>query len=201
MSSRKTEITRADIMPYALYAAQRKERRRQLVEIKKNRRLAVGPFATFYFENYDTMFQQIHEMLHIEQGGDQQVDDELRAYNPMIPKGADLAVTVMFEIDDAERRLRALSQLGGVEQHIFLQFAGHSIGARPEDDIERTNAAGKTSAVHFLHFDFTPEQIAAFKTPGMQVVAAVVHPAYGHMAVLPEATRAALADDLADDLT
>lgn len=196
MNARKTEITRADILPYALYAQQRKERRRLLVEIKKNRRMAVGPFATFYFENYDTMFQQVHEMLHIEKGGEEQINDELRAYNPLIPKGADLSATVMFEIDDPDRRHRELSRLGEVEKFVSLQFAGHVVTARAEDDVERTNAEGKTSSVHFLHFDLTPQQIALFKTPGTQVLAAITHPHYGHMAVLPEATRAALAEDL-----
>lgn len=196
MNARKTEIARADILPYALYAQQRKERRRRLVEIKKNRRMAVGPFATFYFENYDTMFQQVHEMLHIEKGGEEQIHDELRAYNPLIPKGADLSATVMFEIDDPDRRHRELSRLGEVEKFVSLQFSGHVVSARAEEDVERTNADGKTSAVHFLHFDLTSEQIALFKAPGTQVLAAVTHPHYGHMAVMPEAVRAALAEDL-----
>jgi hypothetical protein len=196
MNARKTEITRADILPGALYAQQRKERRRRLVEIKKNRRMAVGPFATFYFENYDTMFQQVHEMLHIEKGGEEQIDDELRAYNPLIPKGADLSATMMFEIDDPDRRHRELSRLGEVEKFVSLQFGGHVVAARSEEDVDRTTAEGKTSSVHFLHFDLTPEQVALFKTPGARVLAAVSHPHYGHMAVMPEATRAALAADL-----
>jgi hypothetical protein len=196
MSARKTEITRADILPYGVYAQERKARRLRMVEVKKLRRLAVGPFATFHFENYDTMFQQVHEMLHIEKGGEEQVADELCAYNPLIPKGADLSATVMFEIDDPVRRERELSRLGEVEKFISLQFSGFVVPARAEDDVERTTADGKTSAVHFLHFDFTPEQIAAFKTPGTQALAAVTHPDYGHMAVLPEAVRAALAQDL-----
>jgi hypothetical protein len=196
MTARKTEITRADILPYGVYAQERKARRLQMVEVKKNRRLAVGPFATFHFENYDTMFQQVHEMLHIEKGGEEQIADELCAYNPLIPKGADLSATVMFEIDDPDRRERELSRLGGVEKFISLQFSGFVVPARAEDDVERTTADGKTSAVHFLHFDFTPEQVAAFKTPGTQALAAVTHPEYGHMAVLPEAVRATLAQDL-----
>ncbi|MBV5331483.1 DUF3501 family protein [bacterium] len=159
-TARKTEITRVDILPPALYASQRNERRKQMVAMKKNRRVAVGPDATFYFENYDTLFQQLHEMLYIEKGGDEQVADELRAYNPMIPKGADLSATMMFEIDDPDRRHRLLSSLGEVEKFISLQFAGHVAPARAEDDVERTTPEGKTSSVHFLHFDFTPEQVA-----------------------------------------
>lgn len=196
MNARKKEITRADILPYALYAHQRQERRRRLVEIKRNRRLAVGPFATLYFENYDTMFQQVHEMLHIEKGGEAQIADELRAYNPLIPKGSDLSATLMFEIDDPDRRHRELSRMAEVEKYVSLQFDGHVVTARAEDDVERTTAEGKTSAVHFLHFDLTPEQAAQFKAPAARAVAAITHPAYGHMAIMPEAVRAALAADL-----
>lgn len=196
MSTPKTEITRDDILAPAVYAAERRERRQRVVAMKRNRRVAVGPYATFHFENYDTMFQQIHEMLHIEKGGEEQIADELRAYNPMIPKGTDLSCTLMFEIDDPKRREVVLSQLGHVEETISLRFGPYKIAARAEDDVERTNAEGKTSAVHFLHFDMTAEQIAAFKTPGTDVTLGFAHPDYGHIAILPEAVREALATDL-----
>ena len=197
MTARKTEITRADIIPLDQYGQERAARRKALVEVKKNRRVPVGPFATFYFENYDTMWQQIHEMLYIEKGGEEQIADELRAYNPLIPKGAELVATVMFEIDDPLRRATLLGRLGGVEETMTIQFAGHTVTGRPEGDIERTNEEGKTSSVHFMHFDFTPEQVAAFRTPGTQVIVGIAHENYGHMAVMPEATRAALAGDFA----
>ena len=197
MPALKTEITRADLMPLAEYGRQRAERRKALVEVKKHRRVSVGPYATFYFESYETMWQQIHEMLYIEKGGEEQVEDELRAYNPLIPKGRELVATVMFEIADPVRRAAELGRLGGVEKMVTLRFAGHTIVARPEDDLERTNEAGKTSAVHFLHFGFTPEQIAAFRVPGTEVILGIGHPHYGHMAVVPEALRAELAGDFA----
>lgn len=197
MTARKTEITRADIIPLTQYGQERAARRKALVEVKKNRRVPVGPFVTFYFENYETMWQQIHEMLYIEKGGEEQIADELRAYNPLIPKGAELVATVMFEIDDPLRRATALGRLGGVEETMTIQFAGHTITGRPEGDVERTNEEGKTSSVHFMHFDFTPEQIAAFRTPGTQVIVGIGHENYGHMAVMHEATRAALAGDFA----
>jgi len=193
----KTEITRADIMPMAQYAEERLARRKALVAVKKNRRVSVGPHATFYFESYETMWQQIHEMLHIEKGGEEQIADELDAYNPLIPKGRELVATVMFEIDDPDRRDRVLSSLGGVEEHMTIQVAGRTITGRPEGDIERTNAAGKTSSVHFLHFDFTDAQVAAFRDPGAQVLVGINHPNYGHLAVMPEAVRAELAKDFA----
>ncbi|WP_448192070.1 DUF3501 family protein [Azospirillum sp. sgz301742] len=193
----KTEITRADLMPLAEYGAQRAARRKALVEVKKHRRVPVGPYATFYFENYETMWQQIHEMLYIEKGGEAQIEDELRAYNPLIPKGRELVATMMFEIDNPAQRQTFLSQMGGVEDTMQLQFAGHTVTARPEGDVERTNEAGKASSVHFVHFDFTPEQVTAFRAPGTQVVIAFAHPNYGHMAVMPERVREELAKDFA----
>ncbi len=198
MNARKTAIARADIIPLDQYAKERAARRKALVEVKKNRRVSVGPFATFYFENYETMWQQIHEMLFIEKGGEAQIEDELRAYNPLIPKGNELVATVMFEIDDPARRAAALGRLGGVENSLTLRVAGHTVTGRPDDDVERTNEQGKTSSVHFVHFAFTPEQIAAFRQPGTEVVVGIAHPNYGHMAVMPEAVRAALAEDFAD---
>jgi hypothetical protein len=166
-------------------------------QVKKRRRVEVGPFATFYFENYSTMWHQIHEMLYIEKGGDEQVADELRAYNPLIPKGHELVATVMLEIEDPVRRANELMKLGGVERHIFISVGGTRIGARPEDDLERTKADGKTSSVHFVHFDFAPELIAKFRDPAVQVIVGIDHPAYSHMAVLSPATRDTLAQDFA----
>ena len=93
--TRKTEITRDDILSPAQYEAERKEHRSRIVELKKHRRLEVGPVCTFYFESYETMWAQIHEMLFIEKGGEEQIADELSAYNPLIPKGQELVATVM----------------------------------------------------------------------------------------------------------
>lgn len=197
LAAMKTEITRSDIIPIDAYARERKTLRADIVQVKKRRRVEVGPFATFYFENYSTMWHQVHEMLYIEKGGDEQIADELRAYNPLIPKGRELVATVMFEIEDAVRRANELLKLGGVENHIFLSVGGERIGARPEDDLERTKADGKTSSVHFVHFDFTPAQIAKFRDPKVQVIAGIDHPAYSHMAVLLPATRDTLAQDFA----
>lgn len=193
----RTEITRADILPMERYAGERAERRKAVVALKRSRRIAVGPYATFHFENYETMLQQIHEMLHIEKGGEEQIADELGAYNPLVPKGRELVATVMFEIDDPERRQRVLGSLGGVEDRMRIQLDGESIAGRPESDLERTNEAGKTSSVHFIHFDFTDAQVEAFRRPGAQVLVGIDHPGYGHLAVMPEAVRAALAADFA----
>lgn len=194
----KREITRADILPMESYARERAALRHTIVAVKRNRRVEVGPVATFYFESYQTMWHQVHEMLFIEKGGEDQIEDELRAYNPLVPNGRELVATVMFEIEDPERRARVLARLGGVERHMFMTVGGERIQAVPEGDVERTKASGKTSSVHFMHFPFTSAQIAAFRAPHAQIVLGIDHPEYGHMAVLPEATRAALAEDFAD---
>jgi len=191
----KHEITRDDIIPIEQYASERKERRRALVETKKHRRLEVGPVCTFYFENYETMWNQIHEMLFIEKGGEAQIEDELRAYNPLVPKGRELVATVMFEIDDPRRRETFLAKLGGIEETAFLRVGGETIVGQAEADVDRTTAAGKASSVQFIHFPFTDAQAAAFREAGAEVVAGFTHPQYGHMVVMPEAVRAALAED------
>ncbi len=195
MMANKHEITQGDILPPETYAAERKARRAQMVEVKRHRRIEVGPVCTFYFENYQTMWHQVHEMLFIEKGGAEQVEDELRAYNPLIPKGKELVATVMFEIDDPIRRKAFLSRLGGVEDTAFLEFAGQRVVGTPEADVDRTSADGKASSVQFIHFALTPEQIVAFRAAGTQVVIGFEHPAYGHMAVMPDAVREALAQD------
>ena len=197
MTREACEITRDDIMDMGEYAAVRVERRKAVTQMKKNRRVHVGPDATAYFENYDTMWHQIHEMLHIEQGGEDQIQDELSAYNPLIPNGRELVCTLMFEIDDETRRNRFLAGLGGVENTITLSVGGEKIDAVPEDDVERTSEDGKASSIQFLHFNFTDAQAEAFKTPDTDVVFAIGHDGYGHMAKLPEAVREALAADLA----
>jgi hypothetical protein len=195
MMAAKHEITRDDILPMADYTAARKERRRALVEVKKHRRLEVGPVCMFYFENFETMWNQIHEMLFIEKGGEAQITDELSAYNPLIPKGRELVATVMFEIDDPVRRGALLAKLGGVEQTAFIRIGGETINGVPEEDVDRTSAAGKASSVQFIHFPFTDEQVAAFRGAGTEIVLGFSHPEYAHMAVLPAPVRQALAGD------
>ncbi|MDP6572894.1 MAG: DUF3501 family protein [Rhodospirillales bacterium] len=191
----KHEITAADIMPLEDYAKVRKERRHAITELKRNRRVAVGPDATFYFECYETMWHQIHEMLYIEKGGDDQIPGELAAYNPLIPGGRELVATLMVEVDDPARRAHLLAALGGVEETVSLEFDGETIRAIAEADVERTSAAGKASSVHFLHFPFADDQARKLAVSGTRVVLAIGHPNYAHMTVLPEAVRQALAGD------
>src|SRR6516162_3858222 len=182
----RRRLAREDILPLAEYAALRGEQSRRITEIKRQRRLEVGPFATFYFENYETMRHQVQEMLHIEQGGETQIEDELAAYNPLIPQGEELVATVMFEIDDPNRRASALARLGGIENDVFIDVAGQKIQGEPDPTRENTSPEGKASSVQFLRFPFTEVQIARFRTPAARVIIGFDHPNYGHMAVLPE---------------
>lgn len=191
----KTEITAEDIIPVEAYEKIRGERRTEIVAKKKLRRLAVGPYATFYFESYETMWYQIQEMLRIEKGGDAQLVDELEAYNPLVPKGKELVATVMFEIDNPDIRTAFLNGLGGVEECMTIELGGEEIVAVPEQDLDRTNADGKASSVQFVHFNFTDDQISKFKADGARVTVGINHAKYGHITVLSEESRAALAED------
>ena len=197
MSLSERKITAADILPEAQYAARRSELRAASIAAKKNRRMEVGPYATLYFENYDSMWLQVHEMLRIEKGGAEQLAGELEAYNPLIPQGDELIATFMIEIEDADRRDRELRRLGKIEESVFLDIGKERIKGAPTDYEDRTTADGKTSSVHWLRFKFTPAQIASFKTGAEPVVIGMEHPNYGHMAVMPAVTRAALAQDFA----
>jgi hypothetical protein len=189
-------IERGDILSPETYAQRRSELRKDLVAKKRDRRLAIGPVVMLYFESFDTMLGQVQEMLHIEKGGEAQIEDELRAYNPLIPQGRELVATMMIEIDDPIRRARTLAQLGHIEEKVSLQFDGQEVTAIPEDDAERTTPDGKTASVHFLHFRFTDAQVAKFRG-AKQVIAAITHPNYGHLAIMPEAVQQALAADFA----
>jgi hypothetical protein len=189
------KITEADILSDKDYAVQRKALRSEAIALKKHRRVEVGPYATFYFENYQTMWLQVQEMLRIEKGGKEQLAGELEAYNPLVPQGDELIATLMLEIEDANRRNTTLLTLGGIEESIFIEIGGVRILATPTEYDDRTTPDGKTSSVHWLRFKLPPELIARFKTD--RVVIGIDHKNYGHMAVLGDDTRAALARDFA----
>src|SRR5689334_22790733 len=189
-------LTRADILPAEQYARDRSEHRRRIGEIKRDRRIEVGPFCTFHFENFDTMWHQVHEMLYIERGGETQIAEELAAYNPLVPQGDELVATVMIEIEDATQRERALARLGGIEDHMFLTVGGERVSGIADPTRENTSPQGKASSVQFLRFPLTARQKTALRTPGVQIVVGIDHLNYGHMAIMPEPVRAALAGDL-----
>ena len=195
MSAAERKITPADILSDAEYAKRRDALRKAMIAVKKSRRVEVGPFATFYFENYDTMWQQVMEMLRIEKGGAEQAAGEIETYNPLIPQGRELIATLMLEIEDAATRDRTLLTLGGIEETVFLDIGRERIKASPTEYEDRTTPDGKTSSVHWLRFSFASEQIAKFKREN--AVLGIAHRNYGHMVVLPDAVRAELTKDFA----
>jgi hypothetical protein len=193
MSEAARKITPSDILPLADYEKRRGELKQGLIPLKKLRRVEVGPFATFYFENYATMWMQVQEMLRIEKGGAEQIAGELDAYNPLIPQGDELIATLMLEIEDAGQRHAVLLTLGGIEESVFLEIGGDRIKAAPTEYDDRTTPDGKTSSVHWLRFRLSRDQIGRFAQE--RVVLGIEHRNYGHMAVLADATKQALAKD------
>ena len=195
MPREKKEIQKEDIMPLDVYIKNRKELRKNIVSFKKDRRIALGPYATFYFESYETMLAQVQEMLYIEKGGDEQLKDELTAYNPLIPNGKELTATLMFEIDNPVSRSAFLSKVGGIEEKVFIKIDGEFIKASPEKDVDRTSAEGKASSVQFIHFKFSDEQIQKFKSEGADVEIGINHKEYSHTTKLSLANLSSLSAD------
>ena len=180
MPKEKREIQKQDIMPLDVYIKNRKELRKNIVSFKKDRRIALGPYATFYFESYETMLAQVQEMLYIEKGGDEQLKDELEAYNPLIPNGKELTATLMFEIDNPVSRSAFLSKVGGIEEKVFIKIDGEIAKAVPEKDVDRTSADGKASSVQFIHFELTDKQIQKFKSKNIDIELGIDHKDYSH---------------------
>ena len=195
MPKEKREIFKEDIMPLDLYTKQRKELRKNIVEFKKYRRVPLGPYATFYFESYETMLAQVQEMLYIEKGGDEQLKDELSAYNPLVPNGKELTATLMFEIDNPVSRATFLSKVGGIEEKVYMKVDGELIKAIPEEDVDRTSAEGKASSVQFIHFRLNDEQIKKFKSKISLIEIGIDHKEYSHSTKLNDITVKSLSAD------
>jgi len=189
------QIQKQDLLPQDSYAKNRKQLRRELIKFKKNRRIALGPYATFYFESFETMLAQVQEMLHIEKGGDDQLKDELSAYNPLIPNGKELTATLMFEIDNPIVRANFLGKLGGVENHVFIKIDNKIIHAVPEEDVDRTSSEGKASSVQFVHFILNDDQIKKFKDNNIKIEIGIDHKEYSHTTQLSESNIKALSED------
>ena len=195
MPREKRLIQKEDIMPLDVYTVQRKDIRKKIVDFKKNRRIPLGPYATFYFESYETMLAQVQEMLYIEKGGDEQLNDELTAYNPLVPNGKELTATLMFEIDNPVSRAAFLGKVGGIEERVFMKVDGDLIKAVPEEDVDRTSAEGKASSVQFIHFKFNDDQIKKFKSGSSEIELGIDHNEYSHSTKLSEATLHSLVKD------
>ena len=194
MPKDKREIQKNDIMSLDIYTSQRKDLRKKIVEFKKNRRVPLGPYATFYFESYETMLAQVQEMLYIEKGGDEQLKDELSAYNPLVPNGKELTATLMFEIDNPVSRATFLGKIGGIEEKVYMKVDGDLIKAVPEEDVDRTSAEGKASSVQFIHFKFNEEQIKKFKSNSL-IELGIDHDEYSHSTKLNDSTVKSLSTD------
>ncbi|MBI3776292.1 MAG: DUF3501 family protein [Gammaproteobacteria bacterium] len=189
-------LTRDDLYSLEKYAQQRIQMRAQVLEHKKNRHVEIGPHATLYFEDRLTMHYQIQEMLRVERVYEAEgIQDELNAYNPMIPDGTNLKATFMLEYPDETERRVALAGLKGVEHRVWIKVQGHApVWAIADEDLERENDE-KTSSVHFLRFEFTAPMIAAAQQGGALSVG-IDHAAYQHtVEPLPVAVRAALVAD------
>jgi hypothetical protein len=195
MSKEKRQIEKKDLIPANVYIECRKQVRKDLVEFKRNRRISLGPYATFYFESFETMVAQIQEMLYIEKGGDEQLKDELIAYNPLVPNGKELTATLMFEIDNPISRGAFLSKVGGIEKKIFIKIESEIIKAVPEGDVDRTSAAGKASSVQFIHFKLTDDQIDKFKSGSTNIELGIDHKEYSHTTKLTKDNIKSLSAD------
>ena len=195
MSKEKRQIEKEDLLSSDVYAKSRKQIRKDLVEFKKNRRIALGPYATFYFESFETMVAQVQEMLHIEKGGDEQLKDELIAYNPLVPNGKELTATLMFEIDNPISRAAFLGKVGGIEEKIFMKINDEIIKAVPEEDVDRTSAEGKASSVQFIHFKLNDDQISKFKSDSATIELGIDHKEYTHTTRLAENSVKSLCAD------
>ena len=192
---KKFNIKEDDVINIDKYINERPKIKKEISEIKKFRRIAVGPYATFYFECYDTMIYQVQEMLYIERGGIEQMKDELKAYNPLVPKGKELVATLMFEIDNEFKRKEFLNSVGGIEEETFIQIGENKIMSRPEQDTDRTSEDGKASSVHFLHFDFTEELIKDFVKEQSTVLLGFNNKNYKHFSELSQEVKSELKKD------
>jgi len=191
------KLTRNDLMPLERYARERNDFRSRVLAHKKNRRVALGANAALYFEDRLTIQYQIQEMLRTERIFEAQgIEEELAAYNPLIPDGSNWKATFMLEYGNEQERHAALAQLIGIEEKVWVQVEGFPrIYAIADEDMSRSNAE-KTSAVHFMRFEMTSEMAAAVKA-GAALSAGIDHPQYQCLLdPLPEPVRATLSSDI-----
>jgi hypothetical protein len=194
----RAKLRPEDLFSLEQYSKQRADFRPGVLAHKKHRNVAAGPHATFCFEDRLTVLYQVQEMLRIERIFESEgIADELAAYNPLIPDGANWKATLLIEFPDPEERKVALAGLKGVEDRSWVRVAGHAkVFAIADEDLERENEE-KTSAVHFVRFELTPAMVAAVKQ-GAAVAIGIDHPNYAHAVdPLPPASRDSLCGDLA----
>ena len=191
-------ITRDTLMTLETYAKARKDFRAKVLAHKKPRTVHLGEHVTLIFEDELTIRYQVQEMLRIEKIFEEEgISDELAAYNPLIPDGSNFKATMLIEYEDADERRRELARLKGIEDRVWLQVEGCAkVFAIADEDLERENAE-KTSSVHFLRFELTPEMVAALKY-GVALAIGVDHPNYdAEISAVGDEVRKALIADLA----
>ena len=194
--SQQTQITRDDLMSLEQYAEKRPEFRQQVLTHKKHRQVLLGPNATLYFEDRLTLLYQIQEMLRIEKIFEADgINEELEAYNPMVPSGRNFKATFMIEYTDSEVRAVQLEKMVGIEDLVWMQVAEFDkVWAIADEDLERSTDT-KTSAVHFMRFEIADEMVGALKN-GADWKIGVQHPVYTYDLVVEGATRDSLLNDL-----
>ncbi len=195
-SMSQSKLKRADLFSLENYAEKRAEFRARVLDHKKNRRVDIGPNLTLYFEDRLTVQYQVQEMLRIEKIFEAAgIEDELEAYNPLIPDGSNLKCTAMLEFKDVDVRRQRLAQLVGIENLVWLRVAGHDkVFAISNEDLDRSTAE-KTSAVHFMRFELTDGMIEALRS-GASLTFGTDHAGYPYTAEVPAATLTALLKDL-----
>jgi hypothetical protein len=192
-----SQLTAADLYSLEQYAKIRKEFRAKVIDHKRNRKVHIGPNATLYFEDRLTMQYQVQEMLRIERIFEEEgIQDELNAYNPLIPDGRNFKATFMVEFPDIEERKVALARLIGIEDRVWIQVSGHDpVFAIADEDLDRENDT-KTSSVHFLRFELSDAMAATLKA-GAALSLGITHPNYDYRVEAVPATRESLTADLA----
>ena len=189
-------LTRQDLWSLEDYAAKRPEYRKQVMEHKAHRQVALGPNATLYFEDRLTIKYQIQEMLRIEKVFEAAgIEEELEAYNPLIPDGSNWKATFMIEYEDPEIRAAQLAKMIGIEDLVWVQVYGFDkVWSIANEDLERSNDE-KTSSVHFMRFELNADMVAALKS-GSALSMGAEHSVYTYNLQLPDETRASLINDL-----
>ena len=177
-------IEKSDILSRDEYKSKRKSLREKMVLRKKFRRVDIGPYVTMYFENKDTIIHQINEMVYIENGGEEQINDEISAYESLIPDGQELVATVMIEIDSPIKRAEFLAKMGGFEEQISIKVGDQLIKGSAELDGDRTTADGKASSVQFVHFEFDENAVEIIKNHMDNVTISINHENYKHSSIL-----------------
>ena len=188
-------FSRDSLLTLEAYARQREQFRARVLAHKRHRTLHIGPHVTLIFEDELTVRYQIQEMLRIERTFDEEgIRAELEAYTPLIPDGTNLKATMMIEFEDPERRKVELERLKGIERRAYLQVGGTKIFAIADEDMERENEK-KTSAVHFLRFEFDSAALSALRA-GSPIAAGIDHPGYSARidALPPEVVTSLLRD-------